>query len=917
MDFYELLARVVQVLQREGRTSYRALKRQFDLDEALLDDLQEELVFKRLAIDEEGKGLVWTGTIVPGTAHDGPTSASEPAQQPAEAERRQVTVMFCDLVDSTKLAQQLDPEQYRAVVRAYQAAAVAAMQPYDGYVAQYLGDGIMVYFGWPTAHEDTAQRAVYASLAIIEAMPPLNDTQLAPQYGVRVQLRIGLHTGMAVIGEMGSGDRHEHLAMGDTPNIASRIQGIAAPDTVALSATTARLLHGAFALEELGPHTLKGVAEPMQVFQALDAIDLHADESEVAALAKPPFLVGRDEEIGLLLRRWEQAQAGHGQVVLLSGEAGIGKSSLVEMLRAQVREQSLPRIALRCSPYHRNSALFPVMTHLERLLRFERHDAPEHKLDKLERGLQTSRLPLADTIPLFAALLSLPLPEGRYAALPASPQQRKQQTLDALVTWLMAEGEHQPLLMLWEDLHWADPSSLELLDLLVEQVPTVHMLTVLTYRPEFQPSWPQRSHLTPITLNRLERPQVEALIAHVAGNKALPAAVIAHIVDKTDGVPLFVEELTKMLLESAFLHEEADHYTLTGPLSAVAIPATLQDSLMARLDQLPSAKEMAQLGAVLGREFPYELLAAIAPRDEASLQAGLAQLVQAELLYQRGRPPRATYVFKHALIQDAAYASLLKSTRQHVHRHIAEILEARFPTLVEMRPELVAQHYTTAGCAEQAVVYWQRAGQQASDRSAHLEAVSHLSTGIELLQTLPETPEHTQQALTLYVALGAALIITKGQAVPEVEHAYTQAYALCQQVGETPQLVPVLYGLWRFYLVRSQFHTAYELGETLLRLAQHAVDPALAVIAHYTLGSARLWLGELSAARQHLEAGMAHYTPDQRRIPVFRIGHDPGVACRFFTAQILWLLGYPAQALARLHDTLVLAHELSHPYSLA
>jgi predicted ATPase len=423
--------------------------------------------------------------------------------------------------------------------------------------------------------------------------------------------------------------------------------------------------------------------------------------------------------------------------------------------------------------------------------------------------------------------------------------------------------------------------------------------------------------MTPLVLNRLERPQVEVLIAQRAGGKALPAEVVQYIVAKTDGVPLYIEELTKMLLASPLLREEADQYVLTGPLRTVAIPDTLQAALMARLDQLNTAKEVAQLGAVLGREFAYELLQAIAPQDEDTLQAGLAQLVAAELLYQRGRPPRARYVFKHALIQDAAYASLLKRTRQQVHQQVAQVLEVRFPALVETQPELVAQHYTAAGCAEQAVHYWQRAGQHASDRSAHREAVSHLTTGIELLMTLPETPARTQHAVTLHIALGAALQIAKGHAAPEVEHAYTQAYALCQQVGETPDLVPVLLGLWRYYIARPQLHAARELGDTLLRLAQQADDPTLAVIAHYTLGAAWLRLGALSAARPHLEAGIARYTPAQRHAPVFRMGLDPGVACRAYAAWNLWLLGYPEQALAGVHEALALAHALSHPYSLA
>ena len=901
-----VLPELIGLLQRRGRVTYRTLTQVFGLDETLLHDLREELLFQRLAMDEDGKGLVWTGTALryppdhypppdpaavtslapplrslesplpEASLPAGPVDTSRLARSAPEAERRQVTVLFCDLVDSTRLAQQLDAEDYRAVVRAYQEATVAALHPYDGYVAQYLGDGVLVYFGWPTAHEDAAARAVYASLAIIEALEPLNDTRIAPQYAVRVQVRIGLHTGMAVIGEMGGGDRHEQLAMGDTPNIAARLQGLAQPNTVVLSAATARLVQGLFTLEDLGLHHLKGVAAPLGVARLIGITAAPSEADEITSPAGP-FLVGRDEEIGLLVRRWEQSKAGLGQVVLLSGEAGIGKSSLVQTLRAHVSQAEVTRLAFRCSPYHTNSTLYPVITLMQRALRFAREDPAETRLAKLEQGLQRYRLPLAEVVPLFTALLSIPLPDGRYPALTLTPQRQRQQTQDALVGWLMAEAEQQPVLAVWEDLHWADPSTLELLGLLVDQAPTVPMLHVLTFRPEFTPPWPARSHLTPITLNRLERPQVEALIAHLAGGKALPREVIEHIVAKTDGVPLFVEELTKMVLESGLLQEEAEHYRLTGSLSTVTIPATLQDSLMARLDRLPQAREIAQLGAVLGREFAYELLQAVAPLDEATLQAGLAQLVAAELLYQRGRPPRARYIFKHALIQDAAYASLLRSTRQQVHQQVAQLLEARFPETVETQPELVAQHYTAAGCTEQAVGYWQRAGQQASDRSAHLEAVSHLTTGIELLQTLPETPEHTQQALTLHIALGAALQITKGQAAPEVEHAYTQARALCQQVGETPELVPVLFGLWRFYIVRPQLHTARELGETLLRLAQRAHDPALAVIAHYALGVDVVLPWRVAGCPP--APGGRHRTLHARPAPCSGVPHGPRSGC--------------------------------------
>ena len=560
---------------------------------------------------------------------------------------------------------------------------------------------------------------------------------------------------------MGGGGRHEHLALGETPNIAARLQALAPTNAVVISAVTARLVHGIFALEDLGTHTLHGVAEPMTISRVRGLLAT-ASRDEEFVTATVPVLVGREEESGLLRRRWDQSKAGLGQVVFVSGEAGIGKSALVEGLRAQVRAEGLPRIAFRCSPYHTTSALYPVITHIEHLLQFELDDPPATRLAKLEAGLRPYGLPLAEVVPLLAGFLSVPLPAERYAPLTVTPQQQKQQTLDALVAWLVAEAERQPVLVAWEDLHWADPTTLEYLGLLVEQAPTVPMLHVLTARPEFNPPWPQRSHMTPLVLNRLERPQVEALMSQRAGGKTLPPEVVQYIVAKTDGVPLYVEELTKMLLASPLLREEADQYVLTGTLRTVAIPDTLQDALMARLDQLNRAKEVAQLGAVLGREFAYELLQAIAPQDENTLQAGLAQLVEAELLYQRGRPPRARYIFKHALIQDAAYASLLKSTRQQVHQQIAQVFEAQFPAFVETQPELVAQHYTAAGCPEQAVHYWQRAGQHASDRSAHLEAISHFTTGIELLKTLPETPERTQHALTLHIALGAALQMAKG-----------------------------------------------------------------------------------------------------------------------------------------------------------
>jgi class 3 adenylate cyclase/predicted ATPase len=917
MDYDAVLAQVLVLLQQEQRLAYRVLKRRLHLDDELLEDLKDDLIYaKHLAVDEDGKVLVWVGGAA-AQADQTPHAASAPPETRApEAERRQLTVLFCDLVDSTALASQLDPEEWREVVRAYQETCAIVIARYEGHIAQYLGDGLLIYFGYPQAHEDDAQRAVRAGLGMIEAVGHLN-TRLGRERGVSLAVRLGCHTGLVVVGEVGGGTRQEQLALGETPNLAARLQGVAEPNTVVISAATMPLLGGFFACQSLGTYLLKGLPQPIEVYRVLSERTARS-RLEVAGGTGLTPLVGREQEIGLLRERWAQVKEGVGQVVLLSGEAGIGKSRLVQVLKDQVATEPQAWLTpCQCSPYYQHTALYPLIDLLERVaLQFERDETPHQKLRKLEGFLVQYGLPLAEAVPLFAALLSLPL-GADYAPLIVSPERQKQQTLQALFTILWRIAAQQPVLFVMEDLHWVDPSTLELLSLLVDQGPTARMLTLLTFRPDFRPPWTGRAHLTQVTLPRLPRHLAAEMTSRVAHGKALPPEVVEQVVAKTDGVPLFVEELTKMVLESGLLQAQADRYALAGPLPPLAIPTTLHDSLMARLDRLATVKALAQLGATLGREFSYELLQAVSLWDEDTLHRGLHQLVAAEFLYQQGLPPHATYRFKHALIQDAAYQSLLKSTRQQYHQRIAQVLEGHFPEVCDTQPELLAQHYTAAGCAEQAIPYWQHAGQQASDRSAYLETISHVTAGIKLLTTLPETPERTQQAVTLYIALGAALQVTKGHTAPEVEHAYTQAYALCQRVGETPELVPMLLGLWRFYVVRAQLHRARELGDTLLRQAQRTDNPTLAVLAHYTLGMTWCCLGVLPVARTHLEEAIARYTPDQRRAPEFRMGFDPGMGCRAFAAQTLWLLGYPEQALAHIHEALALVQELSHPYSLA
>jgi class 3 adenylate cyclase/predicted ATPase len=935
MTFDDILAQVLDLLQHQGRVSYRALKRRFNLDDEYLEDLKAELIeAQKVAIDEQGRVLVWRGRSEPLPA---------PREVP-EAERHQLTVLFCDLVDSTALAGQLDPEDLREVVRAYQHTCTEVIDHFDGHIAQYLGDGLLVYFGYPVAHEDDALRAVRAGLAMIEAIGRLNR-RLEQGQGVRLALRLGIHTGLVVVGEMGAGARHESLALGETPNLAARLQGLAAPDTVVFSATTFRLIQGLFECRELGPQTLKGVATPVLVYRVIRESGAQS-RLEVAGPTGLTPLVGREQEVGLLLERWAQVTEGLGQVVWLSGEAGIGKSRLVQVLKDHVANAPHLRWECRCSPYYQNSAFYPLIDLFQRVLRLESDDSTDEKLRKLEEALALTPSPLMgervgvrgsdwqhtlsltpalsqrereerlEMVPWFASLLSLPLPD-RYPSLSLPPQRQKQKTLEAVLSLLQALATRQPVLFIVEDLHWGDPSTLELLSLLMDQGPTARILTLLVFRPEFRPPWGFRAYVTPLTLVRLPHHQTEVLVERVVGGKGLPAEVRQQIVAKTDGVPLFVEELTKMVLESGWLRERAGVYELTGPLPALAIPATLHDSLMARLDRLATVKEVAQWGAILGRAFPYDLLQAVAPWDDATLQHALARLVEAELLYQRGLPPAATYLFKHALIQEAAYQSLLRSRRQQAHQRIAQVLEERFPNTAQTQPELLAHHYTEAGLPTQAIPYWQRAGQRALERSATLEAVAHLTKGLEVLGTLPDTPERAQQELALHIRLGPALMNTKAFEAPDVERVHARARALCQQVGDTQQLFSALWGLFYLHQVGAQLQRAREVGEELLGVAQQLQDPELFVVAHRALGNASFWRGELGLAHADVKQALALYDPQQMRDHAVRYGQDAGVVCRLLGSVTLWLLGYPDQARQWSEAALTHAQGLRHAYTLA
>src|SRR5215813_2039974 len=777
MDFYEVVGQVLALLQRQGRVSYRALKRQLGLDDDGIEDLKEDLLYTHAsAVQADDRGFTWTGppTDIPVTTRQPDQPASPPPAQQAsplqmapppthpstpDAERRQLTVMFCDVVDSTTLSSQLDPEEYRHVVRAYQQVGTNVMQRYEGHIAQLLGDGLLIYFGYPHAHDDDAQRAVRAGLGMLAALRDLN-TRLHQAHGIRLAVRVGIHTGLVVVGAMGDGGRHEQLALGETPNVAARLQALAAPNTLAISEATYRLVQGYVACQALGAQTLRGVVEPLNVYRVLSESGA-TSRLDVAQPRGLTPLVGRDHEVGLLFERWEQAKAGHGQGVLLRGDAGIGKSRLVHMLKEHVAHEPHTRWECRSVSYFANTALFPLTDFFQRLLQFQAAETPDEQLGKLAQMLSQYRLPLAESMHLFAPLLSLPIPEDTSPPLPLSPQRHRHKVLEALVAILQELAERHPVLFILEDLHWTDPTTLEWLQLVLEQTPTASLMVLLTCRPHFQPAWHHRSYLTEMTVNRLSHAQVEQIVTGITDGKTFPAAVLQQILTKTDGVPLFVEEITKAILESGQLKALDGHYELVGALSTLAIPATLQDSLMARLDRLMTGKVIAQLGATIGRQFSHALLQAVAQLNDRTLHEELHRLVEAELLYQRGVPPQATYVFKHALIQDAAYECLLRSTRQQYHQRIAQVLEARFPELCETQPELLAHYYTEAGVLAQAISYWQRAGQRAIERSAYLEAIVHLTKGLTLLQSLPDTAEHRQQELAVQTGLGLAYMATR------------------------------------------------------------------------------------------------------------------------------------------------------------
>jgi class 3 adenylate cyclase/predicted ATPase len=819
--------------------------------------------------------------------------------------------MFVDLVGSTALSARLDPEDMREIIGAYHRCCAEQITKAGGFVAKYMGDGVLAYFGYPEAHEDDAERAVRSALALIEAVP-----KLQVGHDAVLKVRLGASTGLVVVGDLiGEGAAQEQGVVGDTPNLAARLQSLAEPGQVVVSQSTWRLTGGLFEYRDLGRVALKGLSALVQAWQVLGSSTVESRFEARHGAALTP-LVGRDEELELLLRRWQQAKAGDGSVVLISGEPGIGKSRLIQTLMQRLGNEPHTRLRSFCSPHYQDTALHPTITQLERAAGFRRDDTDEQRLNKLEAVLAQATNDLGEAGPLLAALLSIAT-GGRYPSLDLTPQKRKEKTLLALVAQVEGLAARQPVLMMVEDAHWIDPTSLELLQLTVDRVPDLPVLLIITFRPEFTPPWIGRGHVTSLVLNRLSRRQRAEMIGRVTGGKALPQEIADQIVDRADGIPLFIEELTKSVVESGVVSDAGDRYTATGPLPAVAVPTTLQASLLARLDRLAPVREVAQIGAAIGRQFSHELISAVAPMPRRELDDALDQLVRAELIYRRGASPEAEYTFKHALVQDAAYGTLLRIRRQQLHARIAAALEGRFPEIVAAQPELLAHHSGEAGLVEPAIAYWRRAGERATERSANTEAVAHLNHGLKAIQRLPESRRRDELELSLQIALLAPHSASSGWASPEAGRVARRAVDLARRLGpDTAEECRALWAYSLFHMVGGETQTGAELGAQCLELAERIGDPSLLGYARWFMGNCMLWLGDLPMARSHLERGIAEYDPERAQADAARHSFDPGVSCRSFLGRVLWHLGFPNQGLACADDAIAAARAARQPFGI-
>ncbi|MEZ2128700.1 MULTISPECIES: adenylate/guanylate cyclase domain-containing protein [unclassified Sinorhizobium] len=840
-----------------------------------------------------------------------PTPSTQPVAAPTTgAERRQLTVMFVDLVGSTALATRLDPEEVRELLREFQNTVAGEVLRFKGHIAKLMGDGVLVYFGWPRAHEDEAERAVRTALAVLDAIKAL-----PAKVGRQLSARIGIATGTVVVGDLiGIGTAQENAVVGETPNLAARLQAVAEPGTAVISELTYRLIGNLFEVTGIPPQQLHGFDSPVYAFRVIGESRV---ESRFEALhtgdAKP--LAGREHEIALLIDRWRLAVSGEGQVVELFGEAGIGKSRLIQELRERLRDEAHTRLRYYCSPYHAETALFPVTDQLLRAGHIKRTDPPELQLDCLERLLSDSTADPEEALPLIAALLSIPC-DSRYPSLDLVPQKQKMRTFEVLIEQLKALARQKPVLMLLEDAHHLDPTSAELFDQIASLIQRLPIMLVATSRPDGTVRWNGLPHATILPLNPLSRAQTTSIVVSMTGGKQLPEVVLDQILSKTEGVPLFVEELTKVVLESGLVLERDGELVLAGPLPPLAVPATLHDSLMARLDRLASVREVAQVGAVVGREFTHELLAAATGLSESELDRATERLVAAGLVFRRGGGNQASYAFKHALVQDAAYSTLLHSRRQHLHARIAAILEER-PEVIATEPELLAHHFSHAGLVEKAVEYNELAGRRALSRSILAEALARFGNALSALSALPPSIWRSRRELAIQLALGSTHVAAHGFAAPSTAAAYIRARDLCAELGETRELFPVLYGLCLYHLYAAELTEARQATDRLLELAEANDDRGLSFFAHRAAGVSTFPTGEFSRAREHLEQALALYDPSEHRSPSFVYAFDPRVVCLDYLARTLLALGFPDQALATNGEAIAEAYRVGHRNSIA
>ncbi len=838
-----------------------------------------------------------------------PDTADDPFAAAPAAERRQITVMFCDLVGSTALSESLDPEDLRRLMGAYQSTATAVIRQYDGHIAQYLGDGLLVYFGFPRAHEDDAQRAVRAGLEVIDAIRAIESP-------IPLAVRVGIATGRVVVGETTSGDSFvPGTAVGETPNRAARLQALADPNTVVIGERTRRLLRGAFELIDLGEHRLKGLSRPVRSFRVGGESDAISRFDAAQSTGVTP-LVGRDHEIGLMLERWQQVTDGDGQVLLVSGEAGIGKSRIVSAFLDQLTGASKNLLRYQSSPYHTNTAFQPVIEYFLRAARIRPGDAAPARLEKLEAFAAESGLPREHVVPLFATILAIPL-GTRFADVQASPQMQKKRVIEAFADRMVYLSRHQPLVWVFEDAHWGDPTTLELLNSCINRLMGHPVLGIVTCRPEFDPPWGFLPHVTQLLLSRLGRRQSATMVEHVLGGKGASAELINEIATKADGIPLYAEELTKAVIESGTQEDAGDRFHLTGPLSTIAVPDTLHDSLMSRLDREAAARDVAQIAAVIGREFSYALLAAVSGYGEERLDESLDRLLEADLISRRGVGAHASYSFKHALLRDAAYASLLRSDRRRLHARVAEMLELQRFEAIEKQPELLAHHYTHAGDHWQAVEYWLRAGKRAAAMSANEEAIAHLRAGLDVLAMESETEARLRKELEIQVALGVPLIIAKGYAVPDTAEAYNRARDLCDRFGDIEQYPRVLFGLWGYHRMRAELMVARDHAVALMVDAERRDDRVSLIMAHHVIGSTVWNLGQNDAALMYFERLLEIYHPQQDRQLGFSMALDPRTQAQCYLTWIHAALGNTRRAESLMTEALDEVKHLSQPYSSA